>query len=102
MLVGGGVWGYAFVMPTTEARERTKMPRVFDVLPACPAGAAIGETPGGSGCRCRVEHESLTATSSPSSLILYCLSGDGYKACPTWRAEKDRIESGRVARLVNE
>lgn len=78
------------------------MPRVFDVAPKCPAGAAIAETPGGSGCRCRVEHASLTATSAPSSLILYCLSRDGYQTCPTWRAEKDRIESGRVARLVED
>lgn len=78
------------------------MPRVFDVETACPAGAVIGETIQGSGCRCRVEHESLTATSSPTSLILYCLNRDGYKRCPTWQAEKKRIEAGRVARLVAE
>lgn len=89
-------------MPTTEARERTGMPRVWDAPIACPAGGVIAETMEGSGCRCRVEHESLTATSSPSSLIRYCLHREGYMACPTWRAEKDRIESGRVARLVAE
>jgi hypothetical protein len=78
------------------------MPRVFDMEAACPAGAAIAETSQGSGCRCRVEHTSLTATNNPSSLIRYCLSRDGYKFCPTWRSEKDRIEAGRVAPLVED
>lgn len=71
------------------------MPRVFDAPTACPAGAVIAETIEGSGCRCRVEHESLTATSSPSSLIRYCLSREGYQHCPTWIAEKQRIAQAR-------
>jgi hypothetical protein len=78
------------------------MPRVFDAPPRCPAGAFIAETIEGSGCRCRVEHESLTASSHPSSLIRFCLSREGYMQCPTWQAEKARVESGRVARLVDE
>lgn len=59
----------------------------------CPAGELVSRF--GIGCRCRIEHSTITAAENPSSLDRFCM-GD-FKQCPTWRAERDKRE---VAPLV--
>lgn len=65
--------------------------------PTCPAGAAVGETAQGRGCFCWVEETVLTVGDSPTSLNGYCFGN--YLACPTWIAEKQRIEAAQKTRL---
>lgn len=59
----------------------------------CPAGSAIAETPGGPACRCWVEKETITARESPTSLSEFCCSA--YAKCPSWQAEKQRLEEAK-------
>ena len=74
---------------------------MFDPDVRCPAGTPIGCTPAGSGCRCGIEHSSICAATDPTSLIDFCLNrAGGYRRCPTWLAEKERIEAQRKAPLV--
>jgi len=76
-------------MPDTQVRERSGLPRVFDAVVECPGGEFVGEALEGSGCHSRIEHSGIFASTSPRSLIAYCM-GD-YRTCPTWRAEKERV-----------
>lgn len=85
-------------MPTTKVRERVQLPLLINVDVTCPAGLAVGVTPSGSGCRCKIAHETITTGLNPRSLVAFCLAD--YKRCPTWQAEKDRIAEGRSAPLV--
>lgn len=74
------------------ARER----KVLDEIKVrCPAGQAIGETAGGSACRCRITHETLDTRHNPSGLSL-CL-GD-FTKCPTWqiKVEAERRGTAKV------
>lgn len=87
-------------MPMTEALAMTDLPLYLDVEVACPAGVPIGITPTGSGCRCKIAHETITTAANPKSLLMFCMSG--YRQCPTWQAEKARVESGVVAPLIRE
>lgn len=69
---------------------------------ACPAASVLGAGVDGLAVRCGVERSVITEREDPSTLAHLCtVSGqDGYQRCPSWRAEKDRIRSGRTAPLV--
>jgi hypothetical protein len=86
-------------MPDTWVREVVGLPRVFDPHVTCPGGEPIAETAAGSGCECRVEQNALVASRDPSSLTQFCLAD--YCACPTWRAEKERVWAKQRAPLVS-
>lgn len=64
----------------------------------CPAGTAVFETAEGSACRCKVEEQTITFLRDPSSLVNFCMGL--YTLCPSWQAEKGRIEEGTVKPLV--
>lgn len=88
------------VLLVDEHGRRTRALRLtFDPHVVCPAGSAIHETPEGAGCRCAVERSTITALRDPSSLMSYCL-GD-YASCPSWQAEKQHVERGFVAELLD-
>jgi hypothetical protein len=88
------------VLIADEHGRRTRALRLtFDPAVTCPAGTAIHETPEGSGCRCAIERNTLTALRDPSSLLGYCLSD--YSACPTWQAEKQHVEAGHRRALLD-
>ena len=63
--------------------------RGLNFQPACPAGEAVAEATGGSACRCRITHDTITTRDNPSALAYYCLSPLGYQGCPTWRTDKE-------------
>lgn len=81
-------------------RERAGLPLVLDFQVACPAGTFVGETPKGSGCRCCIAHETVCTHTDPASLVKFCANDPGYKRCPTWIAEKERIAAERREPLV--
>lgn len=65
----------------------------------CPAaGTALA----GQGVYCKIERHTLDARKGrePTSVMNFCC-GD-HTACPTWRAEKERIWAERRAELVEE
>lgn len=82
-----------------RARQETGLPRVFKPVVACPAGEPIGETPRGSGVRCRLTHSNVLAQDDPRSILAFCCSS-GYRRCPVWLAEKERIAAQRREALV--
>lgn len=59
-------------------------------VPPCPAAAIIGEATGGTGCVCRVTND-LIDSHNPSTLAAFCFNEDGYKGCPTWRADREEL-----------
>jgi hypothetical protein len=65
---------------------------VFNPPIRCPAGTPLYETAEGSGCRCGIERNSITALRDPSSLLNFCM-GD-FHMCPSWEFEQNRIEDG--------
>lgn len=69
----------------------------------CPA-ASLVRADGGIIVRCGVERSLITERESPSSLLNLCLApagiSEGYAACPSWRAEKEREWHGNAAPLV--
>lgn len=88
-------------MADTATRQRVGLPLVFDFPVQCWAGIQIGMGKGGSsGCHCTVEDSDVLAAESPSSLVSFCLSRHGYRSCPTWQAEKERIAAERRAPLT--
>lgn len=64
----------------------------------CPAGMFIAETPGGPAVRCWVEKEVIMARDNPTSLANFCC--DEYTKCPTWRAEKKRVQEAKKPLVV--
>jgi hypothetical protein len=76
----------------------------------CPAAAFIGavRADGMPGCRCRVEHSTLSLGGDPSTILRWCSKGptsdmrrneageplNGYVNCPTWEFEKLRLMLG--------
>lgn len=70
---------------------------MFTPVVRCPAGGPIAETPRGSGVRCTLTRSSVLAQDDPRALIAFCCSAVGYRACPVWQAEKDRIAAARTA-----
>lgn len=82
-----------------EQGRKTRAARLtFDPPVVCPAGTPIYETARGSGCRCAIEQNTLTAKDDPQSLVSFCFSA--YVFCATWREEKLRIEEGTVEPLA--
>lgn len=67
----------------------------FTPVPRCPAADPLYETPHGTGVRCAIECNTLTAGTDPSSLMVFCF--DRYDLCSSWESEKRRIEEGRRA-----
>lgn len=71
----------------------------------CPAAQLLG-TSGANGVtvKCGVEKSLVTERESPSSLVNFCLApagmNEGYAACPSWRAEKEREWHGNRAPLI--
>lgn len=61
----------------------------------CPAGTAVG----GDGCVCAIERLRIDGRRNPDSIQAFCLGE--YTACPTWRAERDRIDAGEKTELVD-
>lgn len=59
----------------------------------CPAGVFVAETIRGPACRCRITQETLTVVENAGTLRAFCAAD--YKACPTWRAEKEAIAERR-------
>lgn len=55
----------------------------------CPAGEFVQETIQGSGCRCRITRETLTAVENASTLNNFCAGR--YVECPVWQREKEAI-----------
>lgn len=73
--------------------RRTRAKRLtFNPPVACPAGTPIFETESGSGCRCAIEKNTLTALRDPQSLDEWCFGN--YAMCTTWQTEKAWIEEG--------
>lgn len=84
-------------MPTfTTAHEKMLRPRrLIDTEDiGCPAGCPALA---GSGVLCRVEHHVIDGRLNPYTLRDFCLGE--YKACPTWRADKDAVAEGRRGAL---
>jgi hypothetical protein len=100
------------LLQITEQGRRTRALRLtFDPPVACPAATAIFETERGSGVRCAIERNTLTAVSDPQSLTGFCFgSGEvvapdlpsDYKRCPTWIAQKEWIEEGLRTEKVDD
>jgi hypothetical protein len=79
-----------------EAGRPTRAIRLtFNPKVTCPAGDPVYESPEGSGVRCAIERNTLSALRDPSSLLTFCLSR--YDSCPTWELEKRRV-ADRIAR----
>lgn len=75
-----------------EARRRLRGQRQYrECSSDCPAATAY-KTDRGLTVRCGVERTRLSEASDPQSLLTFCL-GD-YRACPTWRAERQRFLDG--------
>jgi hypothetical protein len=60
----------------------------------CPVAEAVG----GTCVWCPIEETVIDARLNPTATSAYCM-GD-YKACPTWRAEKQRVWAARREPLV--
>ena len=67
-------------------------------VPPCPAAALIAEATGGTGCVCRVTQDLISSGRSPSTLRNYCFSSDGYRQCPTWRADREEFWRSKTVR----
>src|SRR4051794_1565529 len=79
-------------------RNFTRIVAPSTLEPLCPAGLAVAETEGGSGCRCRIERHTIASAAEPNTLAAYCYrstertdTGEeiGYTGCPTWRKMKE-------------
>jgi len=81
--------------PTKSLPKPIRLIDQKDVI--CPAGEACGA---GKAVRCRIEHSTIVAAENPSTVQGFCLGQ--YMLCPTWQAEKQRIEANRIAPLVSE
>lgn len=61
---------------------------------ACPAGRRVGD----AGCYCALEEHVVDGRTETSSITGYCMSAEGHKECPTWRAEKQRLADSKDLR----
>jgi hypothetical protein len=72
------------------------------VEPPCPAAALVSEAAGGTGCVCRITRNLIDSRRNPSTLRAYCFSSDGYRTCPTWRADREELWRSKTIRdLLN-
>lgn len=58
------------------------------------------ETIEGSGVHCEVTDSEITAVADPSSILQFCCSS-GYRTCPVWMAEKERIWAEQRTSLID-
>ena len=80
--------------------ERIVVPN--PTTPPCPAAALIAEAAGGTGCVCRVTRNLIDSRRNPSTLKSYCFNSDGYRQCPTWRADREELWRTKTIRdLLN-
>lgn len=59
---------------------------------ACPAGRVVGD----AGCFCSLEQGVVDGRTQTASIGAYCMSE--YVECPTWQAEKRRLEDSKDQR----
>jgi hypothetical protein len=76
--------------------ERIVVPRPEN--PPCPAAALVSEAAGGTGCECRITRDLISSRRNPSTLASYCFSSDGYRECPTWRADREEFWRSKTVR----
>lgn len=79
-----------------QIKERSRGTRAtrltFNPPVVCPAGTPVFETKRGSGCRCQIERNTLTAQEDPNSLTAFCFGE--YQTCTSWQQNKAWIEEG--------
>ena len=61
------------------------------VEPACPAALRVAEASGGTGAVCGITRNLIDSRHNPSTLTSFCFNCEGYRMCPTWRADKEEI-----------
>jgi hypothetical protein len=66
--------------------------------PPCPAAALVSEAAGGTGCVCRVTRDLISSRRNPSTLVSFCFNSDGYRECPTWRADREEFWRSKTIR----
>lgn len=80
--------------------ERIVVPR--PERPPCPAAAVIAEAAGGTGCVCRITENLIASRQNPSTLARFCFAQEGYRQCPTWRADREEFWRSKTVRdLLN-
>ena len=80
--------------------QRIVVPR--PETPPCPAAALIAEAAGGTGCVCRVTRNLIDSRRNPSTLRSFCFNSEGYRLCPTWRADREEFWRSKTVRdLLN-
>jgi hypothetical protein len=84
----------------SEYYERVVVPNPS--TPPCPAAALVSEAAGGTGCVCRITRNLIDSRRNPSTLQSFCFSSDGYRLCPTWRADREELWRSKTIRdLLN-
>ena len=68
------------------------------VEPACPAALRVAEGSGGSGAICRITTSLIESKLNPSTLTRFCFDCEGYRTCPTWRADKEEFWATKTIR----
>lgn len=76
--------------------DRVVVPK--PTTPPCPAAALVSEAAGGTGCVCRVTTNLIDSARNPSTLASYCFNSDGYRLCPTWRADREELWRSKTIR----
>ena len=72
------------------------------VRPACVAAHPVSEAAGGTGCVCGITGDLISAAQNPSTLAAFCFDDEGYRTCPTWRADKHEIWASKTIKdLLN-
>jgi hypothetical protein len=62
----------------------------------------VSEAAGGTGCVCRITRNLIDSRHNPSTLRSYCFNSDGYRLCPTWRADREEEWRSKTIRdLLN-
>jgi hypothetical protein len=84
----------------SEYYERVVVPNPS--APPCPAGALVSEAAGGTGCVCRITRNLIDSRRNPSTLARFCFAQEGYRGCPTWRADREELWRSKTIRdLLN-
>lgn len=81
------------LLQISDPGRRTRAVRLtFNPPIRCPAGQPVYESREGSGCRCPIEENTLTALRDPQSLTAFCFSQ--YEMCTSWQGQKEWIAEG--------
>lgn len=84
-------------MPT-KSPDLAKPTRLIDYKDIrCPAGDTARA---GTAVRCKIEHSTISAYLDPSSVQGFCCGN--YQSCPTWLAEKARIDAKQTGSLIED